>query len=161
MREWCISENITLVSKSRHSKQDSRNLGLAARWTVSKSWTFIIQSRIFKQGSRSLAVSQSLRFTILYHKLYILYFKFENFTLSFGRLRQKFVLKCVPNVQHDYISSFNQSGHCSLASSLPLSLLKVPNVQTNAYPHFDSVTPALKNPGYAYVESSMCCCPRT
>ena len=35
--------------------------------------------------------------------------KFRNFTLSFGRLRQRIVLKCVPHVQHDYFSFFNQS----------------------------------------------------
>ena len=46
--------------------------------------------------------------------------KLGNFTLSFGRLRQRIVLKCVPHVQHDYFSSFNQSDHCFLASSLPL-----------------------------------------
>jgi len=45
---------------------------------------------------------------------------FGNFTLSFGRLRHRIVLKCVPHVQHDYFSSFNQSDHCFLASSLPL-----------------------------------------
>ena len=35
----------------------------------------------------------------------------------------------MPHVQHDYFSSFNQSDHCFLASSLPLvsSLLKLPN----------------------------------
>ena len=38
--------------------------------------------------------------------------------LSFGKLRQRIVLKCVPHVQHDYFSSFNQSHHCFLASSL-------------------------------------------
>ena len=63
MRKWCISENISPVSKSQHSKQESRNLGLAAHWTVSKSWTFIIQSRIFKKGSRSLTKSQ------IYHSI--------------------------------------------------------------------------------------------
>ena len=54
--------------------------------------------------------------------------KFENFTLSFGRLRQRIELKCVPHVQHDYFPSFNQSDHCFLALSLPLpsSLLKLP-----------------------------------
>ena len=47
--------------------------------------------------------------------------------LPFGRLRQN-VLKCVPHAQHDYFSSFNQSDHYFLASSLPLpsSLLKLP-----------------------------------
>ena len=54
--------------------------------------------------------------------------KFGNFTLSFGRLRQRIVIKCVPHVQHDYFSSFNQSDHCFLVSSLPLpsSLRKLP-----------------------------------
>ena len=53
--------------------------------------------------------------------------KLGNFTLSFGRLRQRIVLKCVPHVQHDYFSSFNQSDNCFLASSLPLpsSLLEL------------------------------------
>ena len=47
--------------------------------------------------------------------------------LSFGRLRQRIVLKCVPHVQHDYFSSFNQSDHCFSALSLPLpsSFLKL------------------------------------
>ena len=46
---------------------------------------------------------------------------------SFGRLRQRTVLKCVPHVQHDCFSSFYQSDHCFLASSLPFpsSLLKL------------------------------------
>ena len=35
--------------------------------------------------------------------------KYENFTSSFGRLRQKFAPKSVPHVQYDYFSSFNQS----------------------------------------------------
>ena len=47
--------------------------------------------------------------------------KFGNFMLSFGRLRQKIVLRSVPHVQHDYFSSFNKSDHCFLASSLPFS----------------------------------------
>ena len=34
--------------------------------------------------------------------------KFGNSTLSFGRLRERIVLKCVPHVQHDYFSSFIQ-----------------------------------------------------
>ena len=39
----------------------------------------------------------------------------------------RIVLKCVPHVQHDYFSAFNQSDHCFLASSLPWhsSLLKL------------------------------------
>ena len=46
--------------------------------------------------------------------------------MSFGRLRQRIVLKFVPHVQHDYLCSFNQSDHCFLALSLslPSSLLK-------------------------------------
>ena len=48
--------------------------------------------------------------------------------MSFGRLRQRIVLRCVPHVQHDYFSSFNQSDDGFLASSLPLlsSLLELP-----------------------------------
>ena len=51
-------------------------------------------------------------------------------TFLFGRLRQRIVLKCVPHVQHDYFSAFNQSDHRFLASSLPLpsSLLKLPDL---------------------------------
>ena len=58
---------------------------------------------------------------------------FKTFTLPFGRLRQRMLLKCVPHVQHDYISSFNQSNHCFPASSLPLpsSLLKLPKDDDN------------------------------
>ena len=37
--------------------------------------------------------------------------KYENFTSSFGRLRQNTAPKRVPHVQHDYFSSFNQSNH--------------------------------------------------
>ena len=37
--------------------------------------------------------------------------KYENFTSSFGRLRQNIVPKSMPHVQHDYFSSFNQSNH--------------------------------------------------
>ena len=50
--------------------------------------------------------------------------------MSFGRLRQRIVIKCVPRVQHDYFSSFNQSDHCFLALSLPLpsSLRKLPTI---------------------------------
>ena len=38
----------------------------------------------------------------------------------FGTLRERSVLKCVPHVRHDYLSSFNQSDHLFLA--LPLTL---------------------------------------
>ena len=56
--------------------------------------------------------------------------KFRNFTLSFGRLRQRLEVKCVPHVQHDYFSPFNQSDHCFLVSPMPLpsSLQKFPSV---------------------------------
>ena len=37
--------------------------------------------------------------------------KYENFTSSFGRLRQNIAPKSVPHVHHDYFSSFNQSNH--------------------------------------------------
>ena len=37
--------------------------------------------------------------------------KYENFTSSFGRLRQNIATKSVPYVQHDYFSSFNHSNH--------------------------------------------------
>ena len=37
--------------------------------------------------------------------------KYENFTSTFGRLRQTFAPESVPHVQHDYFSSFNQSNH--------------------------------------------------
>ena len=37
--------------------------------------------------------------------------KYENFTLSFGSLRQNIATKSVPHVQHDYFSIFNQSNH--------------------------------------------------
>ena len=47
--------------------------------------------------------------------------KFGNLTLLFGRLRQRILLNCVPHVQHDDFALFNQSDHCFLASSLPLS----------------------------------------
>ena len=36
---------------------------------------------------------------------------YENFTWSFGRLRQNIAPKSEPHVQHDYFSSFNQSNH--------------------------------------------------
>ena len=37
--------------------------------------------------------------------------KYENFTSSFTRLRQKIALKSVLHVLYDYFSSFNQSNH--------------------------------------------------
>jgi len=41
-----------------------------------------------------------------------------------GYVKELYILKCVPHVQHDYFSSVNQSDHCFLASSL----LKLPTV---------------------------------
>ena len=41
-------------------------------------------------------------------------------TFTFGTLRQRITLECVPQVQRDYFSSFNQSDLCFLTSSLPL-----------------------------------------
>ena len=38
--------------------------------------------------------------------------------LSFGRLQQRIELKCMPHVQHNYFSTFNQSDHCVLVLSL-------------------------------------------
>ena len=37
--------------------------------------------------------------------------KYENFTSSFGRLRDNIAPKSVPYVQHDYFPSFNQLNH--------------------------------------------------
>ena len=37
--------------------------------------------------------------------------KYENFTLSFGRLRQNIAPKSVLHMQHDYLSLFNSSNH--------------------------------------------------
>ena len=60
--------------------------------------------------------------------------KYENFTLSFGRLRQNIAPKSVPHVQHDYFSLFNQSNHWFVALSLtvPSSNLKLPNIDLQA-----------------------------
>ena len=60
--------------------------------------------------------------------------KLGNSTLSFGRLRQRIVLKCVPHVRHDYFASFNQSHHCFLASSL----LKFPTSAGPTFIRFDN-----------------------
>ena len=48
--------------------------------------------------------------------------------MSFGRLRQRIELECVPHVQHDYFSTFSQSDRCFLASllQLPSSWVKLP-----------------------------------
>ena len=62
--------------------------------------------------------------------------KYENFTSSFGRLRQNIAPKSVPHVQHDYFSSFNQSNHwfVALALTLPSSNLKLPIREGNENP---------------------------
>ena len=74
---------------------------------------------------------------------------FGIFTSSFGRLRQRIVLKYVPHVQHDYWSSFNQSNHwfmafishcncrrtCSSNNSLQLHL---PLESEDNFPAFES-----------------------
>ena len=91
--------------------------------------SFIVDRARCKWTGRS-AVEQNIeneRFTVVCSRCR-LNLKFGNFTLSFGRLRQRIVLKCVPHVQHDYFSSFNQLDHCFLASSLslPSTLLKLP-----------------------------------
>ena len=54
--------------------------------------------------------------------------KYENFTSSFGRLRQNIASKSVPHVQHDYFSLFNQSNHwfVALLLTVPSSNLKLP-----------------------------------
>ena len=54
--------------------------------------------------------------------------KYENFTSSFGRLRQNIAPKSVPHVQHDYFSSFNQWNHwfVALSLTLPSSDLRLP-----------------------------------
>ena len=74
-------------------------------------------------------------------KDYWCWLKHENFTSSFGRLRQKIaptykkksctcgtILKIAPHVQHDYFSSCSESNHWFLALSLlfPSSFLKLP-----------------------------------
>ena len=46
--------------------------------------------------------------------------KLWNFRFSVWQTMSKNWLKCVPHVQHHYFSSFNQSDHCFLVSSLPL-----------------------------------------
>ena len=55
------------------------------------------------------------------------------FTLMFGTLSHRILLKCVPHVQHAYFSSFNQSDHRLLVLPLPPSLLKFP-VSTKSVP---------------------------
>ena len=54
--------------------------------------------------------------------------KYENFTSSFCRPRQKIAPKSVPHVQRDYFSLFNQSHYRCEALPLPSSFLKLPNM---------------------------------
>ena len=42
--------------------------------------------------------------------------------VTYDRLRQRILLKCVSHVQHDYFSPCNQPDHRFPALSLPLSL---------------------------------------
>ena len=51
--------------------------------------------------------------------------KYENFTSSFGRLRQNIAAKSVPHVQRDCFSTVNQS---NLSLTLPSSNLQLPTV---------------------------------
>ena len=74
--------------------------------------------------------------------------KYENFTSSFGRLRQNIAPKSVPHVQHDYFYSFNQSNHLFVAYSLtlPSSNLKLPGARSRpegtVFPNTDRPRPA-------------------
>ena len=54
--------------------------------------------------------------------------KYENFTSSFGTLRQNIAPKIMPHLQQGYFSPFNQSNHWFVALSLTLlsSNLKLP-----------------------------------
>ena len=58
--------------------------------------------------------------------------------MSFGRLRQRIVLKCVPHGQHDYFSLFIQSDHCFQALSLPLFFLKLSTYTTLRLRNFEA-----------------------
>ena len=61
--------------------------------------------------------------------------KKENFTSSFGRLRQNISPKSAPHVQHDSVSSFNQSNHWFVALLLPSPFLKLSNVEASERSH--------------------------
>ena len=56
---------------------------------------------------------------------------FGNFSLLFGRIRQRILPKHVLHVRHDYAFSFSQSDHC-----LMLSLLLPSSLLTCLIPHF-------------------------
>ena len=63
--------------------------------------------------------------------LLCVHLNFGNFTLSFFRLRQRIVLKCVlhvQHVQHDYFSSFNQSDRLfsGVVVAIPVVLAEAP-----------------------------------
>ena len=66
---------------------------------------FHVKAKIERSTAASLRCRQNL--------------KYENFTSSFGRLRQNIATDSVPHVQHDYFSSFNQSNHGFVALSFP------------------------------------------
>ena len=90
--------------------------------------------------------------------------KFGNFTWSFGRLCQRIVLKCVLHVQHDYISSLDQSGPCFLVWSLPLpsSLLKLPIIAGLGAPRLLALTRKIRVNAFsnwltiAWIEVAFC-----
>ena len=56
--------------------------------------------------------------------------KYEHFMSTIGRLRKQIAPKSVPHVQHDYLSSFNQSNNGFVVLSLLFlsSFLKLPIV---------------------------------
>ena len=86
-------------------------------WLLVLPRTFIVDTARCKWTDRS-AIEVNLeneRFTVICSRCR-LNLKFGNFTLLFGRLRQRMPIKCVPHVWHDYFTSFNQSHHCFLAS---------------------------------------------
>ena len=59
--------------------------------------------------------------------------KYENFTSSFHRLRQKIAPKITPHVQHNYFPSFSQSNHGFVALTLPSPILKLPTILFSSY----------------------------
>ena len=86
-------------------------------WWKDLCWIYQRQATLWRNGDFMLIgtiVLIAAKINFLNQALEI-----GNCTLSFGRLRQS-GLTCVPHVQHDYFSSFNQSDHCFLGSSLPL-----------------------------------------
>ena len=113
------------VKQQRRQQQRKRDLEINIWEMVTILWycfflaSFIVDTARCKWTGGS-AVEENIgneRFTVVFSRCR-LNLKSGNFKLSFGRLCQRIGLKCVPHVQHDYFSSFNQSDHCFLASSL-------------------------------------------